>query len=475
MCALPTRFALYILPFAALFRHRTWRTAVELLGGAILAPGARTVASVLRVLGRARERHFCTYHRVLSRAAWSPRAASRVLLGLLVRTFAPTGPLVFGIDDTLERRRGRRITATRLYRDPVRSSRSHTITVSALRWLSVMLLVPIPWAHRVWALPVFTALAPSAPQPGRGAVDAERAAEAPGGRRAKTLTDWARQMLGQLARWLDALAPGRERIVVADGSFATVDLLATLAPRLTCVMRLRLDAGLFASPGARRPGAPGRSAAKGARLPALPTVLADPATSWTRLTIAPWYGEAAREIEVTSGAAVWYRQGGPSAPGVTRHRAVAIRWVLIRDPAGRFPPQALLSTDLAHAPETVVRYYLQRWQVEVTFEETRRHLGLETQRQWAPQAIARTTPVLLALMSLVTLCATQLVRADGSLPVHAAAWYAKRTPTFSDALGLVRAEWWRARGFAWSRQSPDRAKLPRGALRPLIEALCYAA
>jgi hypothetical protein len=480
MRTLPTRFASCILPFAVLFRQRTWRAAVELLAGAILTPGARTVASALRVLGRARERRFCTFHRVLSRAAWSPRAASGVLLGLLVRTFAPPGPLVFGIDDTLERRRGRRIAATRLYRDPVRSSRTHTVTVSALRWLSVMLLVPIPWAHhRVWALPFFTALAPGAPQPGRGRRSAEAEAEAPlaGLTRArrKTLTDWARQMLRQVARWVDAATPGRGCVLVADASFAAVDLLGALGARMTCITRLRLDAALYAPPPPRVPGRRGRRRVKGARLPSFPAMAADPATCWARLTMRPWYGEAARAIEVASGTALWERQGGrPRPPGVTGS-VVALRWVLVRDPAGQLPLQAFLSTDLAQAPAAIIGYYLQRWQVEVTFEEARRHLGLETQRQWAPRAIARTTPVLLALFALVTLLATQLARADGTLPVRTAAWYRKRTPTFSDALGLVRAAWWRARGFPGSRKTRDTAKPPPRAVRHLIEALCYAA
>lgn len=211
MPALPTRFVPVIVPFAALFRQRTWRHARALLLGAILAPGVRTVASVLRVLGLARERRFCRYHRVLSRAVWSPRAASRVLLGLLVRAFAPAGPVVLGIDDTIERRRGKHITATGIYRDPVRSSHSHFVKASGLRWLSVMLLAPVPWAGRVWALPFLTALAPS-----------ERYCRERG-RCHKKLTDYARQLLSQTCRWL----PGRAIVAVADSSFAAIDLLAS--------------------------------------------------------------------------------------------------------------------------------------------------------------------------------------------------------------------------------------------------------
>jgi hypothetical protein len=161
MSTLPAGFAKLILPFACLFSKRVFQSAQVLLAGAILAPGKRTVTSVLRIMGLSQERHFQTYHRVLNRAVWSSLAASRILLQLLVRAFAPEGPLVFGLDDTIERRWGARIAARGIYRDPVRSSRSHFVKVSGLRWLCMMLLVPIPWAARVWALPFLTALCPS--------------------------------------------------------------------------------------------------------------------------------------------------------------------------------------------------------------------------------------------------------------------------------------------------------------------------
>ena len=126
-----------------------------------MTPGRRTVTSILRITGLGRERRFVNDHRVLNRAAWSGRAAARVLLGLLLDAFVPKGPVILGIDDTIERRRGKRIRAKGIYRDPVRSSKGHFVKASGLRWLSLMLLVPIPWAGRVWALPFLTALAPS--------------------------------------------------------------------------------------------------------------------------------------------------------------------------------------------------------------------------------------------------------------------------------------------------------------------------
>src|SRR5881227_4008117 len=210
---LPACFASLILTFAPVFvQQRTWRRAELLLIGAILAPGKRTVTSLLRIAGLGRERRFTNYHRVLNRVAWSPRAASCLLFGLLLDAFAPTGPVVLGIDDTIERRRGKRISAKGIYHDPVRSSHGHFVKASGLRWLSLMLLVPIPWAGRVWALPFLTALAPS-----------ERYSREHR-KRHKKLTDWARQLVLQARRWM----PERPLVLVADSGFAARELLATL-------------------------------------------------------------------------------------------------------------------------------------------------------------------------------------------------------------------------------------------------------
>src|ERR671928_259169 len=215
MLSLPARFAAVILCFAPLFRQHTWRHAQVLLIGAVLVPGQRTVTSILRVSGLCWERRFVNYHRVLNRATWSGRAAARVLLGLLLEAFVPKGPVLLGLDDHIERRRGKCISAKGIYRDPVRSSKGHFVKASGLRWLSLMLLVPVPWAGRVWALPFLTTLAPS-----------ERYCREHG-RRHKRLTDWGRQLVLQARRWM----PGWQIVLVADSGFAALDFLAALARR----------------------------------------------------------------------------------------------------------------------------------------------------------------------------------------------------------------------------------------------------
>jgi hypothetical protein len=153
---------------------------------------------------------------------------------------------------------------------------------------------------------------------------------------------------------------------------------------------------------------------------------------------------------------------------------VPLRWVLLRDPQGRFDAQALLCTDPTREPLQIVRWFMQRWQMEVTCREVRDHLGVETQRQWSDRAIARTTPCLLGLFSLVTLLVTRLGR-HTRLVVPAASWYRKLRPTFSDALAAVRRQIWRESGFVISRRLHEAPQLPAALQQCLIDALCRAA
>lgn len=452
MPTLSPAMLLLVAPFAPLFARRVWRHAQVLLGGAILAPGRRTVAAVLRVMGLEREPRFERYHRVLNRATWSSLAASRVLLGLLVAALVPSGPLLLGIDETLERRWGAKIAARGIYRDPVRSSKGHFVKASGLRWVCLMLLVPITWAERVWALPFLTALAPS-----------ERYARRRG-QRYKTLTDWARQLLLVVRRWW----PDRVLVAVADSTYAALEFLAACRgwPNpVTVVTRLRLDAALYAPAPPRAPGQLGRPRLKGDRLPTLATVAAEPATRWTTVTVADWYGAGPRVVEIVSSTAVWYHGGLPVVP---------LRWVLIRDPAGAFNTQALLCTDPAAAPEQVLAWFVRRWQLELTFEEVRRHLGVETQRQWSDRAILRTTPALLGLFSLVTLFAQQRF-AEPAATIRQAAWYPKARPTFIDALALLRRDLWAHWAFSLLGPGLDLITIPQQFLDHVTETLCYAA
>ena len=454
MHTLPKSMIQVLAPFAPLFSKSVFEHVQLLLVGAILAPGKRTVASALRAVSLEDERRFCRYHRVLSRAVWSSREASRVLLGLLVEAFVPEGPLVLGIDDTLERRRGKKISAKGIYRDPVRSSRQHFVKTSALRWVCLLaLLVPVPWASRVWSLPFLSALAYS-----------ERYAEEQG-KRHKTLTDWAGQLLLLVRRWY----PEREIVAVADGGYAALKLLdrcRSLSEPITFITRLRLDAALYKPAPPRHCGQIGRPRLKGDRLPNLSVLAEDPTTDWAPITLNNWYGNSKRTIEIVSGRALWYSTGLPAVP---------LRWVLIRDPQEEFETQALLCTDLAAEPEQIISWFVRRWQMETTFQEVRQRLGFETQRQWSEKALRRTAPALLGLFSLVTLLAHRHM-AEGAQIVRKAAWYDKAHPTFSDALALVRRQLWaREETFYRSSRESDTVKVPREFMERLTDAICYAA
>ncbi|CAN5357565.1 hypothetical protein BH24GEM3_BH24GEM3_11260 [soil metagenome] len=449
MPSLPAALEGVLESFAPLFRRPIWRRAQVLLIGALLSPGRRTVTQALRVVGLGGERHFPSYHRVLSRATWSCKEAGRILLQLLVRTFAPEGPLVFGLDDTIERRWGHKIKARGIYRDPVRSSHGHFVKASGLRWLTLALLAPVPWAGRVWALPVLTVLCPS-----------ERYAQQ-SGRRHKTPLHWARQMVLQLRRWL----PERELIVVGDHTYAALEWLGRVREHVTAITRLRLDARLYAPAPPRKPGTLGRPRKKGERLPTLEAVLADPKTCWCRIRVSEWDGRRERELEITTGTAVWFHGGLPVVP---------IRWALVRDPEGKLDPKAFLSTDLELDAITILRTFVRRWQIEVTFEEARRHLGMESQRQGSDLAIARTTPCLLGLFSVVALAADRLHQ-QGRLRVRRSAWYKKPLPTFSDALAAVRRDLWAMEHLVISRPETQTLKIPRALWERLTDVLAYAA
>ena len=450
MPTLPPEFLSTIIEFQPLFSNPVFQHVKIMLLGAILTPGKRTVASVLRIMGLSQAKNYHKYHRVLSRAQWAPRKAAAHLLRHLLDRFAPDPdkPLVFGLDDTIERRRGNKIKAKGIYRDPVRSSKSHFVKTSGLRWLSMMLLVPISWAQRVWALPFLTVLAPS------------QRYHQEQGRRHKTLTDYARQMILQVRHWL----PGHCLIFVGDNTFSTLAFLASVAPVATFITRLRLDAALY-EPAPPPTGKPGRPRKKGARLPKLETVLESPETTWDRILVSEWYGHQHKELEITTGTAVWYSSGKPVVP---------LGWVLIRDPTGQLDPSALLSTDLGLGALAILTYFVRRWSVEVTFQEARAHLGMETQRQWSEQAIARTTPVLLGLFSIVTLLA-QVLKEQDELYVAQAAWYQKPLPSFSDALASVRRKIWHPRYFSVSGLEADIEKIPRPMWHSLVERLAYAA
>lgn len=436
--------------FATAFTAPTFKNALVLLYGTILAPGRRTVAAALRMMGLGASKHFTNYHRVLNRARWSPWVLSQMLLALLIRLFLPAeAPLLLVVDETLERRRGPQIKYKGWFRDPLRSTLTYVGKCLGIRWICLALLVPVPWSPRLWALPFMTI-------PALGPQTSANLRKPP-----RTIVEWAMRMVDKVRRW----QPEREIVLVGDGSYAAVALgnhCRRLHRPVRLVSRLRLDARLYEFPGPRPQGKRGPKPKKGPRQPSLAHQLLDTQTQWQEWLI-PWYGGQEKKIEVVTGVSLWYR---------AREEPLPIRWVLIRCPEGRFKPQALFCTDTSVAARHIVLWFIARWNIEVTFEELRAHLGFETQRQWSDRAIARTTPCLFGLFSLVVVMAKTLH--PDTLPIRQTSWYWKEEPTFSDALAAVRSDLWHGANYSTSAQEADCISIPQAALHSLVEVACYS-
>jgi hypothetical protein len=436
--------------FATAFTAPTFAKALVLLYGTILAPGRRTVTAALRAMGLADDKQFVKYHRVLNRDRWSPWVLSKLLLGLIILVFVPAGlPLILMIDETLERRRGRKIKYKGWFRDPIRSTAKHVTKALGIRWICLAILVPVPWSTRRWALPFMTV-------PALGPQTSAKLKK-----RHRTLVAWSMLMLEKVRRW----QPEREVVLVGDGSYAAVVLVQRcqrLKRPVKLISRLRLDATLHGFPGPQPKGKPGPKPKKGARQPSLAARLVDAKTRWRTMQMA-WYGSDEKEIEFVTGVSLWYRRGFDPVP---------LRWVLVRCPQGSFKARAFFCSDTHVSARQILTQFIARWNIEVTFEELRAHLGFETQRQWSDKAIERTTPCLFGVFSLIVLMA-KLLHPD-TLPVRQASWYPKQEAAFSDILAAVRKDLWRPLNYSMSFQDADMFLIPRATLLSLLEVACYS-
>jgi hypothetical protein len=434
----------------------TFRNLQVLMAGAILAPGRRTVASALRAVGLEGSANFGNYHRFFSRAHWCSLTLSRLLLALLIRSFVPAGAaLRLVLDDSVERRQGKQVQWRGLFRDAVRSTGNRITYCWGIRWLCVCLLVDLPWSRRPWALPFL--LMP---------VLSEKTCERLH-RRHRTLTQVAALAVERVRGW----EPGREIVAVGDGSYAAVPLVLHCQGQgkpVVLVSRLRLDSVLHDPPEPRPKGRRGPQPKKGARQQSLEARLTDPATAW-QPALVRWYGGEERVVELATGTSLWYRPGYAPAP---------IRWVLVRSQKGERGRSAIQAgacfcSDPDRTPEEILGSFVARWNIEVTFEEIRAHLGFETQRHWSARAVARVTPCLFGLFSLVVLIARVLH--PESLPLTRSAWYQKEDATFSDVLAAVRRCLWCCTKYANSSPEADHCLIPRALWFRIQQVACYAA
>lgn len=448
--SLPTQIIQVLSHFQPLFTRPTWGKVEVLVIGTLLARGRRTVTAALKQMGLHDDAGFTLFHQVLNRASWSCLTLSRLLLQLLITTFVQAGGRVeIVIDETLEQRWGRMISKRGHYRDNLQSSKKQSVSTSGLRWVVMMLVVQVPWTQREWALPFFSVLA-TTPK-----VSAEL------GKRHKTVGEITQQMVITVRRWLPD--PGMQITLVGDTAYSILELgLCCTKHNVTLVAPLRWDTALYAPAPHRVPGTNGRPRVKGEALPKLSWVLADPKTQWQRVQVL-WYDGSEQDLEVISDTCVWYRIGKAVLP---------VRWVITRDPEGAREPRGYFCTDQNLSAVEVVSLFIKRWTVEVTFEESRAHLGVETQRQWSDLAIERSTPCLLGMYSLVALFG-QALRTDGKMPVQRTAWYHKPEATFSDVLAEVRRHLWGNFTYQTSPQDPDVCLVPRSQVDRLAYAVCY--
>lgn len=315
--------------------------------------------------------------------------------------------------------------------------------------MSMMILEAVPWSDRIWGLPFLSVLAP-------GVKSDEQA-----GRRHKTSIDWIRQMLTQVRRCL----PEHRTILVVDGALAALDLglaCQDFAKPVTFVSRLQHNARLFDLPPENPPKRRGRKRVIGERYPVLKDLIQDPDTAWQQLEVHA-YGQIHRVWIITQ-IALWHTYGKPPLKG---------RAVWLYDPTGTWENCVLFASDPSASAQQVIEWFGKRWNVEVTFEEVRSHLGFETQRQWNPLAILRSSPAILGLFSFVTLVAHYLL-GDQPLPIRSAAWYDKPQATFSDVLAYVRRYLWTHTIFPSSHSRLSSENIPSSLLDLWQDILCYA-
>lgn len=451
MIPIPPEIQVVLGAFSPLFTAPVCQNATVLAIGAILCIGKRTVTSALKVMGLKDDVHFTNYHRVLNRAKWNTLQGAKILLGLIIFLIPAGSPLVISVDETIERRKGKKIKAKGCYRDSVRSSKSKVILCFGLKWICMMAIVPLPWSKRSWALPFLTVLAPS------------KAFSASEKKRHKTTVDWTCQMIMQVRRWL----PYIPIVLVGDGAYAAVNLALccnALSTPVCLVSRLRLDAGLYDFPPPDQPGKRGPKPKKGDKQDSLTERLKDKKTHWRQITI-DWYDGIRRDLEIFSGISLWYTPGQNPVP---------IKWVVVRDPKGELRTEAFFATNTAAVEEQILIWFVLRWNIEVTFEEMRAHLGLETQRQWSDLAIARTTPVLFGLFSMIVLAAVELSKSREVMILNCA-WYKKSNATFSDIIALVRRHIWYTRNYTNSSRGHESSNLHDDFLETILNIVCYAA
>jgi hypothetical protein len=452
MLSLPSAAEPLIVSLSVAFTEPTFKRIMPLIVGAILTTGRHTVAALLRTVRDLATGHCSDYHRVFSRAVWSPWGLARILAGAILAWVPADEPVLVAMDDTTAQHRGKKVYGKGCHRDAVRSTHSLVVWRWGHKWVVLAIVVKFPFLKRRWALPALTAL--YRPE------ELNRKE----GRRHKTPAHLARQLAAALMHWF----PGRKFVFLGDGGFASHEWAGFAhrhRRRATLIARFHADASLYELPPAVKPNTKrkqGRPRVKGAKLPTPGEVVAK---ARRRRATVDWYGGSSRKVELVHGNGQWYRSGEGLVP---------VRWVYTHDVQGTHRDDYFYSTDPTLDPAQIVSWFTGRWPIETTFQEMRAQLGFETTRQRTEKSVLRTGPCLLGLFSLICLVYAEY-RKDHSPRLAQTDWYVKAEPTFADAIATVRRLFWQQTIFGQPCHNEAFQKIPARLRNLLLDCLCRAA
>ena len=400
------------------FTRRTFDRFVLLMSGWIVTLGRRTVSHTLRVIEPHLNGHWCNYHRIWSKARFSMWKLGEALSRLVIAMLPANSPIILVADETVDGKEGDHVWAKGTHYDARRSSRRHNHNVKfGHQWLVLCVLVWLPGIDRPWALPILLGLCRDKPTAKK-----VRQRQKPG-------SVISKQLLIRLMRWF----PKRRFILLGDSkavSHAVACFARRHADRVTVIGRLRSNANLHGEP-EPSPHRRGRKPTKGQKLPApreqIQTLKRQHAT-------VAWYGSRKHRVSYVSDAVLWY--------GKHNNQTIPIRWVGVAGDRNKNCDDAFFyCTDPSLPAKRIIELYALRWNIEVTFEEARALLGLETTRHWCRQSVLRVTPVLMGLFSAVALIWQQLPEKKRRC-LSETPCYHKQHLTFADALYAVRRELW---------------------------------
>ena len=449
---LPPTLAVLLTAFTPCFQARSVAVFQWLIIGWVQCQGRRTLTGVALASGAIGARHISVFHRFFSRASWTLDALGHVAFTLAVKWLPADQPLVVLGDDTLARKSGKSIALASMHHDPLLSSARKPFASFGHVWVVLAVWVPLPFGNgRGFALPVLFRLYLSAKRGGERHRNGQRQTRVgPRLRAARkahaqhpqvTKLELLRGMVSLVAQW----AGERTIYLVVDSAYAGRTVLEERPANVYVISRLRLDAALYAPPPARRPGQKGRPRRRGERLPTLSQQIAR-RRRWTVLPVV-LYGRAVSPRIFTL-EALWY--------GALRSQLIRI--VVVRDPSRRRRDEAFFCTDLQQDPAFVLQTYAARWTLEVTFHDSKQHLGFGQAQTQTPTAVQRTAPFAGLVYSLVLLWAAAHLQQGGTLGWMVRPWYRTKTAVaFPDLLTALQQDLWRTR----FSEPPVLARRPR--------------